>query len=70
LLVGWGDTVQRLEMIHSVASVGDTVQSSTTAEITEEWKADFVICGLSPFDADTLLLFGYVPSNTPDVAEM
>lgn len=28
-------------------------------QIVAVWQADCLVCGLSPFDADTLVLFGY-----------
>jgi hypothetical protein len=37
-------------------------------QITALWHSDCLICGLSPFDADTLVLLGYPVPQSPQAA--
>lgn len=63
LLIGWADNFRHLELIHTQAG-GTEETSSIFARTTADWQADFIICGLTSFDSEHVLLLGYVP---PDV---
>ena len=66
LLIGWADNFRHLELIHTTHSA--PAGSEGTAEVSElfaktvsDWQADVIICGLSTFDENHVVLLGYVP---------
>ena len=50
-------------MYKSASGGGEIV----TARNVADWEADCIICGLSTFDADHILLLGYAPPEEEDI---
>ena len=69
LLVGWGDSFRHVEIVAtSLPAGGDAVGGEiVTARNVVDWEADCIICGLTTFDADHVLVLGYAPPAEADV---
>ena len=71
LYIGWADDFRNLELStqsavanndNNAAVVG--VKQTVNARTVAHWQADVIICGMSSFDSDHILILGYVP---PDI---
>ena len=64
LWIAWADTCRHLELRLAPDGVAVLVKS------VDEWQADCIVCGISTFDTDHLVLLGYVPpdDDTVDLA--
>ena len=80
LYVCWADSFRHLEMSHAparqVSSEEAEPRTSTSTHSAEnviartvtEWQADFIICGVSNFDADHVAMLGYSPPERDDLS--
>lgn len=59
LWIGWADNCRHLELVFTKSAEGTEVVARTV----HEWQADCIICGLSSFDAEHLMLLGYLPAD-------
>ena len=59
LLIGWADSVRQIELSSTQGSNGAEV---ITARSVVDWETDFIVCGISPFDADHVVVLGFTPS--------
>ena len=71
LYIGWADSFRHLElsaqsttteMDNNAAVVG--VKQTLSGKTVADWQTDVIICGMSSFDSDHVLILGYVP---PDI---
>ena len=76
LLVGWGDQFRHVELtatpLHAVS--GQTAVAATEGEIitarsVADWMTDCIICGVASFDADHVIVLGYIPPDEETVAQ-
>ena len=85
LFIGWADSFRHLELMIKGDVLTNTSPRPTAgrkkagkeaenprdiiARTVSDWQADFLICGISPFDADHVLLLGYTPDERDDIEE-
>jgi vacuolar protein sorting-associated protein 41 len=68
-LVGWADSFRHLQLVHT--TISRTNQESQNgsagvyirARLIADWRADTIICGVSPFDQEHVLILGYLPPD-------
>ena len=63
LLLGWEDQFRVIKVEEGHVEVdreGDEVFVEKKGEIVVEWEADCIICGLSPFDNETIAILGFL----------
>lgn len=73
LLIGWADSFRHLEFVTNLAGGSSSSGGSTSTQLFDsqeivartaaEWHADCIICGICPFDADNVVILGYVPPD-------
>lgn len=66
LFVTWADSFRHIELTATGPSLAGGVRD-TIARTVADWQADFIICGASSFDADLVILLGYVPPDEGEV---
>lgn len=60
LFIGWADSFRHLELIDINNNLDN---KNIIARTVSEWHTDCIICGLSSFDADNIILLGYPLPN-------
>ena len=64
LLIGWADCVRHVELS---TSSGVGIDDVITARSVVDWDTDCIICGISSFDADHIVILGYAPPAEADL---
>ena len=59
ILIGWADSVRHVELSTAPGGVG--APDIITARSVIDWETDCIVCGISSFDADHVVLLGYAP---------
>ena len=65
LFIGWADSVRHVEL--SIASGGAGESEIVTARSVVDWETDCIVCGISSFDADHMIILGYAPPFESDL---
>ena len=70
LLIGWADSVRHVQL-SSAGGNGSGLNGAdnevVTARSVFDWETDCIICGISSFDADHLVILGYSPPGESDL---
>lgn len=66
LFVCWADSFRHLELVVAGLHIPGN-NRETIARTVTDWQADFIICGVSAFDVDHVMLLGYVPPDEEEV---
>ena len=72
LIVGWADNIRHLQLVYTSTSTtdkpGQTSNGRTSsgdadirARLIADWDLDCMVCGVSSFDGDHILVLGYMP---------
>jgi hypothetical protein len=65
ILIGWADSVRHVELSTTPGGVG--APDIITARSVIDWETDCIVCGISSFDADHVVLLGYAPPVEEDL---
>ena len=60
LFIAWGDSFRHLELFDANNNLDS---KAIIARTVSEWSADCIICGISSFDVDNIILLGYFPPD-------
>ena len=70
LLIGWADSVRHVQL-SSAGGNGSGLNGADSEVVTArsvfDWETDCIICGISSFDADHLVILGYSPPEESDL---
>lgn len=64
LLIGWADSVRHVQLSSvggNGSGLGGADNEVVTARSVVDWETDCIICGISSFDADHVVILGYAP---------
>ena len=71
LIVGWADNIRHLQLVYASAAAADSrgavngrmpsADADIRARLIADWNMDTVVCGISSFDPDHILVLGYMP---------
>ena len=64
LLIGWADSVRQIELSSTQGPNGAEV---ITARSVVDWETDFIVCGISSFDADHVVVLGFTPPSEEEL---
>ena len=67
LFIGWADSVRHVEL--SIATGGPGESEIVTARSVVDWETDCIVCGISSFDADHMIILGYAPPYEDDLGK-
>ena len=70
LLIGWADSFRHVELSSSSGNgpgIGGVENEIITARSVIDWETDCIICGISSFDTDHVVLLGYAPPLESDL---
>ena len=67
LYIGWADSIRHVEL--SIATGGPGESEVVTARSVVDWETDCIVCGLSSFDADHMIILGYAPPFESDLGK-
>jgi hypothetical protein len=70
LMIGWGDSFRHIDLITTpLPGIGTgTIDGELiTARNVVNWETDCIICGISSFDADHVLILGYAPPEEEEL---
>ena len=65
LYIGWADSIRHVEL--SISTGGPGESEVVTARSVVDWETDCIVCGLSSFDADHMIILGYAPPFESDL---
>jgi hypothetical protein len=68
ILIGWADSVRHVELSTTLGGVG--APDIITARSVIDWETDCIVCGISSFDADHVVLLGYAPPVEEDLGKV
>jgi hypothetical protein len=68
LFIAWADNLRHVEISHKV-SPNREEEVDTMARTVLDYQLDCIACGISTFDSEHLVLFGYVPPDEEAIAK-
>jgi vacuolar protein sorting-associated protein 41 len=78
LFLAWADSARHVEVLAPASSISSSSQNpkpssskeenEASARVVMEYQLDCIACGISAFDADHLILFGYVPPDEATIS--